>query len=383
MPLRVLASTDSALNQRGEKNSYNIIVEEGLFSKEKKLERFIALRGKPTSCAVITDLTVANLYGSAILHSFSRFAKTDMIKIHPGERSKTFNTCIDIIARLARLGFDRNGLLILLGGGVVGDIGGFAASIYKRGVKYIQIPTTLLAQIDSSIGGKTGVDADWGKNQIGTIYQPIGVLIDPSFLKTLPDHEILNGIGEMVKYGVIASRKIFEELEGKNINSISKIVPLIEPCCKIKAGIVSKDPGDNGIRSVLNYGHTIGHALEAASEYKISHGVAVLVGMLAEGWISREMNIFENEDFQRQEQLIKRLLERWNKDNPTRVKMQKGAVVKYAFSDKKNVGGKVRMSLPERIGIMHPTKEGTFKTIVSFDLLKYSIDYVKSVLPRN
>jgi 3-dehydroquinate synthase len=370
-----------------------IFVRESLVLSKKgsQLDQLVVpllLRGRnPTSCVVLTDLNVGKLYGSTIVQSFSRIARTDLIEIPPGEKSKTFATCTNILARLAKLGFDKDGLLILLGGGVVGDIGGFVASIYKRGVRYLQIPTTLLAQIDSSIGGKTGVDADWGKNQIGTFYLPDGVLIDPAFLKTLPDCEILNGLGEMVKYGVISSTKIFHQLEGKNndhVESISDIAPLIEPCCKIKARIVSKDPYDFGIRSTLNYGHTIGHAIEAASNYSISHGMSVLVGMLAEGWIAQELDIFENADFHRQERLVKRLLENWRRRRKKgsisiNLDMRDETIARFALADKKNLGGKVRMSLPERIGRMHRGSDGSFKTPVPFNILKPSIRYAKSI----
>jgi 3-dehydroquinate synthase len=376
--IRVLNSENLASLRGMKKDSCNIIVAEGLFAKNK-IGRFVVelLNRTPTSCVIITDSTVKKLYGSILVQELSRIARTDLITLPPGERSKGFSQCTKILSDLAKLGLDREGALILLGGGVVGDIGGFAASIYKRGVKHVQIPTTLLAQIDSSIGGKTGVDTEWGKNQIGTIYQPAGVLIDPAFLKTLPRHEILNGIGEMIKYGVTSSAKIFSELEANDIESGSDITHLIEPCCKIKARIVSKDPNDFGIRSTLNYGHTIGHSLEAASNYTMSHGISVLVGMISEGWLAHELGLFQTTDFLRQEALIKRLL---RKDSLLNLRMSQNRITKFALTDKKNASGKLRMSLPERIGRMHVTKDGSFKTPVPIDLLKPSIDYAKNVL---
>jgi 3-dehydroquinate synthase len=376
--IKVLNSKDFAASRGIKRNSCDIIIEEGLFENGRIDQLLLALlNGRATSFVVITDTTVERLYGSTLVRQLSRVAKTDLIKVSPGEQIKTFDTCTKILSDLAKLGFDKDGVLILLGGGVVGDIGGFVAAIYKRGVKYIQVPTTLLAQIDSSIGGKNGVDTEWGKNQVGTIYQPSAVLIDPSFLKTLPAYEILSGIGEMVKYAVTSSRRVFSELEAKENGSISNLTYLIEPCCRIKARIVSRDPYDLNIRSLLNYGHTVGHSLEAASNYSMSHGISVLVGMLAEGWIAHELDIFQSSDFQRQEELIKRLF----KIAPIpKFKLSQEKIAKFILSDKKNAGGKLRMSLPERIGKMHLTKEGNFKTPVSFDLLKPSIDYAKSVL---
>jgi 3-dehydroquinate synthase len=378
--IRVIDPRDLALSRSTKGKSCEIIIGKRLLERSGLDRIAIALlHGNPTSCVIITDSIVGKLYGSAILQSISRIAKTDLIKIPPGEGGKTFDTCESILSHLAKIGFDKDGVLILLGGGVVGDIGGFVASIYKRGVRYIQIPTTLLAQIDSSIGGKTGVDTAWGKNQIGTIYQPTGVLIDPVFLKTLPDHEILNGIGEMVKYGITSSAKIFDELERNHIESISELTSLIEPCCRIKARIVSKDPYELNVRSMLNYGHTIGHALEAASNYRMSHGISVLVGLIAEGWIAHELDLYESGDFHRQEFLIKRLLEKRKNILPD-LKFRHETIAKFVLSDKKNAGGKIRMSLPEKIGKMHLNENGSFKTAVPFDLLKPSINYTKEVL---
>lgn len=376
--VRIVNSKHLASLRDKKRCSCDIIIDEGLLAKGK-ITRFASalLKRTPTSCVVITDSTVHRLYSSVAVEGLSKIAKTDLILVPPGEKSKTFDVCIKILSDLAKLGLERDGALILLGGGVVGDIGGFVASIYKRGVKYIQVPTTLLAQIDSSIGGKTGIDAEWGKNQIGTFYPPAGVLIDPILLKTLPRHEVLSGIGEMVKYGVISSERIFSELERSRAHSSSDIGHLIEPCCKIKARLASKDPFDFNIRSILNYGHTIGHALEATSEYAISHGIAVLSGMLSEGWIARELGIFQVSDFQRQESLIKRLL---TTNSRLDFQMQHERIVKFALSDKKNAGGKLRMSLPERLGKMHQNKKDGFKIPVPVDLLKPSIDYLKRVL---
>ncbi len=359
-----------------------IVIEEGLFfAKKGKIPLLLhsLLDRKPSSFVIITDTTVRKLYGTHVLRELSGIAETHLIAIPPGERSKTMEMCMKVLADLAKLGLDRDGVLILLGGGVVGDLGGFVASIYKRGVKYVQVPTTLLAQIDSSIGGKTGVDANWGKNQIGIINQPVGVLIDPTFLRTLPRQEILNGIGEMVKYGVISDAKLFGELEKTDIQSYSDLTKFIEPCVRIKARIVSEDPNEENLRSILNYGHTIGHALEAASNYSVAHGIAVLYGMLSEGWIAQKLGFFPAKEFERQETLINKFLTRDDLASVLRVPPEK--IARYALTDKKNVRGKIMMSLPQKIGKMHQTKEESdFKTSIPFNLLKPSIRYANRAL---
>jgi 3-dehydroquinate synthase len=365
------------------KNSFNreIVIEEGLFfAKKRIISRLLhsLLNTKSSSFVIITDTTVRKLYGTRVLRELSKIAETHLIAIPPGERSKTMEMCMKVLADLAKLGFDRDGVLILLGGGVVGDLGGFVASIYKRGVTYVQVPTTLLAQIDSSIGGKTGLDTNWGKNQIGIINQPEGVLIDPTFLRTLPHQEILNGIGEMVKYGVISDAKLFGELEKTDIQSHSDLNKFIEPCARIKARIVSEDPNEQNLRSILNYGHTVGHALEAASNYSISHGIAILYGMLCEGWIAHKLGFFATRDFERQEALINKFLTGDNIAHVLRVRSDK--IAHYALTDKKNVRRKIMMSLPQKIGKMHQTKEGDFKTSVPFNLLKPSIAYANRAL---
>lgn len=364
-------------NPESSAQTCKILVQDGLFSSRKIEELLRGLLVKETaSIVIITDSNVRRLYGPKIFDIFARIGKTNSVVIPQGERSKTLDQCSKILSDLSRLRLDKSGVLVLLGGGVVGDLGGFVASIYKRGTRYIQVPTTLLAQIDSSIGGKTGIDTPWGKNQIGTIYQPLGVLIDPKFLNTLPRREILNGIGEMVKYGVIASKKIFSSLEtALDFRSASDdLKNLIETSCKIKADIVTRDEFDQNIRSILNYGHTVAHAIEATTSYRLSHGSCVLIGMLCEGWIAKELGIFEREDFERQEELIMRILPK----KMLSLELPEDRIVNFALGDKKNVGGKLMMSLPERIGRMHKTSEGSYKIQVPERLLSASITALRA-----
>ena len=203
---------------------------------------------------------------------------------------------------------DRRSFVIALGGGVVGDLGGFVASTFMRGIPYIQIPTSLLAQVDSSVGGKTAVNHPKGKNLIGTFYQPLAVFIDTSFLKTLSKEEFLNGMAEVVKYGIIADKKLFGFME-KNVAKILSLDPkalgyIIQRSCSIKADIVEKDEKEANIRAVLNFGHTVGHAVENVSGYRFRHGEAVSVGMACAARISREIGLCQEKDVQRIENLL-------------------------------------------------------------------------------
>ncbi len=382
-PNDLLSGVPSSSTPQFSADTSKIIIQDSLFSSSKKTARLLQsllMEKEPTSFVIITDSRVRRLYGQKIRELFAPIATTDLIAIPQGERSKTLDCCSEILLQLSKLKFDKNGVLVLLGGGVVGDLGGFVASIYKRGVRYVQVPTTLLAQVDSSIGGKTGVDMPWGKNQVGTIYQPLAVLIDPRFLDTLPERDILNGIGEMVKYGIIANERIFTSLQRKSeFHSLSKtLIDLIEPCCKIKARIVTEDEFEQNVRSILNYGHTVAHAIEASSNFRPNHGISVLIGMLCEGWIARQLGIFEKEDFEREEKLILRILPR-RKTKALSLK-ETTKFVNFAFADKKNIGGKLMMSLPERIGRMHRTSEGSYKIEVPESLLKDAIVRLQSIL---
>jgi 3-dehydroquinate synthase len=362
-------------------NSSRIIIQENLFSSSRKITRLLQsllMEKEPTSFVIITDSRVQRLYGRKIRSVFASIARTDLIAIPEGEGSKTLDYSSKILSNLSQLNLDKNGVLVLLGGGVVGDLGGFAASIYKRGVRYIQIPTTLLAQVDSSIGGKTGVDTTWGKNQVGTFYQPLAILTDPRFLDTLPEGEVLNGVGEIVKYGVIASESIFSSIEQETDFHSKSLIDLIEPCCKIKANIVTKDELEQNIRSILNYGHTVAHAIEAASNFRTSHGISVLLGMLCEGWIARQLGILAEDDFEREEKLILRILH--SNKRTLSLEIRENKILRFAFTDKKNLAGKLMMSLPVSIGRMYVTSEGSYKIQVPGELLRESIRRLQSCL---
>ncbi|MEK6546315.1 MAG: 3-dehydroquinate synthase, partial [Nitrospinota bacterium] len=261
--------------------SYSIYIDRGLLTEAgKRLSNIIA--GK--KIAIITNPTVNKIYGSILKNSFKGAdIKIHLTEIPDGEKYKTLETAVKIYDWLTDIKIERQSSLIALGGGVIGDITGFVAATYLRGVPYIQIPTTLLAQVDSSIGGKTAVNHPKGKNLIGAFYQPRVVFIDIDTLKTLPKEEILCGVAEIIKYGIIRDGDFFEYLEGnikKLINLEEKaLIYSIKKACEIKADIVSRDERETGLRATLNFGHTIGHAIESLTDYKkYRHGEAIAIG---------------------------------------------------------------------------------------------------------
>jgi len=261
--------------------------------------------------AIVTNPSLRRLYGEALYRQLkdSDFAPL-MIELPAGERYKTLKSVSRIYDVLIQEKFERNSSIIALGGGVIGDVAGFVAATYLRGVPYIQIPTSLVAQVDSSVGGKTGVNHPQGKNLIGAFYQPILVWIDVAVLKTLPRRELIAGMAEVVKYGVIADERFFNFIEEhhKKILSLEReaIIPVVERSCEIKAQIVSADEKERGLRAILNFGHTFGHAIETVTEYKAyKHGEAVAMGMVCAAKLSSLMGICNKEVHERIKGLCK------------------------------------------------------------------------------
>lgn len=232
---------------------------------------------------VVSSPTIWRLHGAQIQRAMGRL---EPILLPDGERYKNLQSVSRVYEALIRAGADRGSAIVAVGGGVIGDTAGFAAASYLRGITLAHVPTTLLAQVDSSIGGKVGVNHTLGKNLIGAFHQPAVVVVDPLLLKTLPRREFRSGLYEVVKYGMIASRALFDRIAG-NIKAVfahepDVLVPAIEESCRIKADVVSKDERESGLRRILNYGHTVGHALEAVTKYRrFRHGEAIGVGMLA------------------------------------------------------------------------------------------------------
>ncbi len=328
--------------------SYDIVIQPGLLAAVG--ERLVKLTHS-RKVGVVTDRHVARHHLPETLRSLKSagFEPTPIV-LAPGEPTKTFSTVGAILDVLAENKFERKSVLIALGGGVIGDLTGFAAAIYQRGIPFVQIPTTLVAQVDSSVGGKTGVDHRLGKNLIGAFHQPRAVFIDPATLRTLPRREWVAGIAEVIKYGIIADESFFAFLE----QSMPALLQLDEPTilrviarsCEIKAQVVAEDERESDRRRILNYGHTIGHALESLAGYRgMIHGEAVGIGLVQEADLAHHLGLCEREVVERIRSLIGRagLLE---------------AVPNVSFQslwvamqhDKKVVGGQVIGVWPVRIG---------------------------------
>jgi 3-dehydroquinate synthase len=328
--------------------SYPIIIKQGLLDEigsELQRNPFAKRYG------IITDDSVASLFGDRLLASLKNSGiEAEMITFTHGEESKNLATVAELSSKLARLGFDRKDGLLALGGGVTGDITGFVAACYMRSIPFAQIPTTLLSQVDSSVGGKTGVDIPEGKNLVGAFYQPKAVYIDSRVLQQLPQSEFLSGLAEVIKYGVIYDRDFFKflEMNRKNILGLDLLFleDVIARCCKIKAAIVEADEKESDFRRILNYGHTIGHAVEAASGYKLAHGSAVAMGMVAVTGISVLKGILDP----REKDRIEKLIDDFGLPVTIPAEYDRETIKKYLLKDKKIIGGKVFYVLPTKIG---------------------------------
>ena len=364
----------AALNISFERNrdKCTITIQNGILSRLASRREIFETA---SSICVITDDIVASLYASRVRNQLSRFAKTSTVVFTHGEKSKTLKTSSVVASRMSDFGLDRKSIVVALGGGVVGDLAGFVSSIYKRGITYVQIPTTLLAQVDSSIGGKTGVDTDWGKNQLGTFYQPRAIFIDPETLDTLPHSEVINGLGEMVKSGIIYDARLFESIERLNSFKIDKLRNLIPQTCLVKTKVVAKDERENSLRSILNYGHTIGHAIEASSNYKMNHGKCVILGMMAEGWIGNKLRVFTESEYERQRKLLQKIIRAFR----LRTEIDSDEILRFAKLDKKSTVSSINIVLPESIGVMH-LRNKSFLHPVSRGLLLESLNVLLSEL---
>jgi 3-dehydroquinate synthase len=269
--------------------------------------------------------------------------------LEPGEEHKTIKNVEGLLREMARAGGDRGSLLIAFGGGIVGDVGGFVASIFMRGIPYVQVPTTFLAQVDSSVGGKTGVNLPEGKNLVGSFCHPLAVFADIGVLATLPERELRAGLMESIKAGIIRDRALVRFMEehsddvlGRNPKALEKV---IAASIRMKAGVVNQDERERGLRMILNFGHTVGHALEQATSYKVLlHGEAVGWGMVAALHLARQRGTISRAQFERLENLMALY-------GPLpALKLRVPKVVRATVGDKKNVGGVTRFVLPVGIG---------------------------------
>jgi 3-dehydroquinate synthase len=344
--------------------SCRIEIEHGLLSRLG--ERIMEVR-KTEQVAVVTDANVDRRYGATVRRSL-RLAglKPLWIRLPAGERYKTLRTVERVYDRLVQARFERGSLLVALGGGVVGDLTGFVAATYLRGVDVIQAPTTLLAQVDASIGGKTAVDHPKGKNLIGAFHHPRCVVIDPNTLSTLPRRELISGMAEVIKYGVIYDAEFFGYLE-RNMKAVlnlekEPVAHMLRKSCAAKAFVVQHDEREKDLRRILNYGHTLGHAIETATGYRrVTHGEAIAIGMMAAGRLGQSLGLCGPEVVLRQKNLLERA------GLPTALpKMPMGGIVKAMQLDKKVKGGLVHFVLPEAIGrvVVRP---------VGWDLIKKAL----------
>jgi 3-dehydroquinate synthase len=351
---------DVALNER----SYAIQVQPGIIKEAAKYFEPITANKKSL---IISDNNVYTLYGKPLENALDSINSSHAHSIFPaGEESKTLITMANHYHNAVKAGLDRRSIIIALGGGVPGDIAGFVAATYMRGIDFIQVPTSLLAMVDSSVGGKTGVDLPEGKNLVGAFWQPKLVLIDPETLNTLPEKEIKCGLAEIVKYAVIMDKDFFKLLEeniaGLNSLDLELYTKIIAHCCKLKAEVVAQDEREGGLRAILNYGHTFGHAIEAVADFQIGHGEGVAIGMSMAADLAVKLGMLDESDSKRQEALMEKL------GLPYKLNAYDPQEIFRAMSkDKKVESGSLRLVLPNRIG------EVTIKRDIDNDLILNAI----------
>ncbi|MEO1924220.1 MAG: 3-dehydroquinate synthase [Nautiliaceae bacterium] len=309
--------------------TYNIIIDK---LPEIKLNKKVA---------IITNPKVSGLHINYLTNRL-KAKELHIITLPDGEEYKNWKSIEYALDRLFDAKFDRNSTLIAFGGGVIGDMTGFAASIFLRGVEFIQIPTTLLAMVDSSVGGKTGINNKYGKNLIGSFYQPEAVYIDTHFLSTLPKREFAAGMAEIIKMAVMFDKEFFKKLKE---NSLS-LEEMIKRSVELKAMVVNQDEKEKGIRSVLNYGHTFGHVIENLTDYKTYlHGEAVAIGMVMANELSKELGFLSKEEANE----IKEVLEKYNLPTDFKIKDPEN-FYEHFFLDKKTSDNKIKFIIPEKIG---------------------------------
>lgn len=332
------------------KNSYEIYIGSGLLPRVG-----LWLKGKFSSdkAVIITDTSVRKLYADILEHSLTNAGFTvAVLEVPPGEEQKTLATAGRLYNRLAEAFTERSSLILALGGGVIGDLAGFVAATYMRGVPFVQVPTTLLAMVDSSIGGKTAVDHGSLKNMIGAFYQPKMVVADVDTLKTLPKVELSNGMAEIIKHAVTRDKEFFDYLKENMTAAMSfntgVLQDIIEKNARIKGQVVETDEKESGLRTMLNYGHTVGHAVETVMDFRIKHGQAVAIGMMAAAKISARLGFIREEEVNQLELLIHEA------GLPVRVpefnREEKEKLLEAIRHDKKVLDGKIRFVLLKSLG---------------------------------
>ncbi len=322
-------------------NNYYVNFEEDAYIK---LNKYI-LDFKPSTIFILVDENTSDNCLNLLLEQLETAQNIEIIEIEAGEINKNLDTCSGVWNALTELGADRKSLLLNLGGGVVTDLGGFAASTYKRGISFVNIPTTLLSMVDASVGGKTGIDLGVLKNQIGLFSDPEMVLVDPRYLETVSQRELRSGLAEIIKYGLTYDVNVWNEVNNFKELNISDLTRLIHRSIEIKNEVVTKDPKEAGIRKVLNFGHTLGHAiesyfLESENKENLTHGEAIAIGMITESYISEVLFGFPSEGLKN---IKKSIINIFGK-----VQIEASdydAIIELLKHDKKNVAGQVNFVL--------------------------------------
>lgn len=340
--------------------SYSVFFENSL----QQLNKFLK-EGKYSKVFVLVDSNT-EIHCLPLLQEALDSIEFDLIEVTPGEENKNIDFCIGIWRMLLDFGADRHSILINLGGGVITDMGGFAASTFKRGIDFVQVPTTLLSQVDASVGGKTGIDMDNVKNIIGTFTQPKAVFIHTGYLKTLSDKELKSGYAEVIKHGLIYDGSLFEKL--KNIETTDLSDEVIYRSIEIKNEVVLNDPFEKGLRKILNYGHTIGHAVESYSlkndDQPLLHGEAIAIGFICEAFLSAKKNGLSNSALTEIVKTIHSTYPKYRLD-----KKSYPALLEIMKNDKKNTAGQISFSLLKTIG------ECSYDIFCTEDEIFESLDY--------
>ncbi|MFB2639662.1 3-dehydroquinate synthase [Shewanella bicestrii] len=344
--------------------SYPIYIGQSLMSDGETLSRYLLKK----RILIVTNETVAPLYLKQIQDTMASFGEVTSVVLPDGEQFKDLTHLDSIFTALLQRNYGRDSVLVALGGGVIGDMTGFAAACYQRGVDFIQIPTTLLSQVDSSVGGKTAVNHPLGKNMIGAFYQPQIVIIDTECLQTLPAREFAAGMAEVIKYGIMWDAEFFQWLEN-NVQALKSLdtqalVYAISRCCEIKADVVSQDETEQGVRALLNLGHTFGHAIEAEMGYgNWLHGEAVAAGTVLAAQTAKSMGLID-------ESIVRRIVQLFHAfELPVTApeSMDFDSFIKHMRRDKKVLGGQIRLVLPTAIGradVFSQVPESTLEQVI-------------------
>jgi 3-dehydroquinate synthase len=351
-------------------NSYPIIIGKNVL---KNFNTFYSQYCKNSKKILfVSNAQIPTKYIKTIRASMSRTTENYFLTIPSGEKNKNLSEVNKVLEFLTKNNFDRNDTVVALGGGVVGDVIGFAASIFKRGIGFVQVPTTLLAQVDSSVGGKTGVNNSYGKNLIGTFYHPKFVLIDIEVLNSLPKREMISGFAEILKYSLIMNRKFFFWLCDRGHEIINRsndqaILKAIEISCRSKSIVVGKDEKEKGLRAILNFGHTLGHALESHLKYssQLNHGEAVIIGMMAASKVSTKLGFLSKAELKK----INNLYADLNLNHSIKKYLHLRQLLKFSKimkKDKKNNSNQINLILLKKIGKALIYKTSLEKTLIPF-----------------